>query len=34
MFWNVRAMPRPAISCGARASRGWPSNSIDPDVGV
>ena len=33
-FWNVRAMPRRAMSAGLRPSRDWPSNSTLPDVGL
>jgi len=30
MFWNVRAMPAAAISCGARPASVRPSNSKLP----
>ena len=32
-FWNVRAIPSGAISCGARASRSSPSKRIEPSSG-
>ena len=34
MFWNVRAMPIPAISCGARPETAKPSNMTVPAVGL
>ena len=33
MFWNVRAMPAFATSCGADGEYGWPSSSNVPESG-